>query len=138
MSIYYFGYSSWLYTAIFLLLTALGGFLLWKSNSNKPKLYASFAMFALAAIALFVSVDLRTSISDRDASQLQAALDDSLTYPLSGAKLQDAVSALAREKGVLVDSNTSYIGKDIYLTYISLDDFNKLAKIYKEIQNEGL
>lgn len=138
MSIYYFGYSSWLYGAIFLLLVSLAAVLLWKSNSNKTKLYTSFVMFALAAVAFFIAVDLRTSINDRNATQLQAALDDSLNYPLNGRKFRTAMTDLAKEKGVLVDSNTSYIGKDIYLTYITIDDFNKLAKIYNEMKNEGL
>lgn len=134
MGTYYFGIDIF-YVAVlailFLVLSIIAAYkYLMKKNNSWKKI--SIAAPVLTLALGFVFLDLQSSIGNGKAVELQNALNES--YKLqNGIKFRKAMGDLAKENGVLVDANTSYLGKDIYLTYIKKSDWNKLSKIYSNM-----
>lgn len=134
MGSYYFGIDI-SYVAVlailFLILSIIAVYKYLMKNNNSWKKITIAAPVLTLALA-FVFLDLQSSIGNGKAVELQNALNKS--YKLqNGVKFRKAMGDLAKQNGVLVDANTSYLGKDIYLTYIKKSDWNKLSKIYSSM-----
>ncbi len=132
MSHYYFGLNLYIWIALAFVFLNAGVYIFWRYTSNKTKLKRNSVLISLGlSFMIFVlSFDLSNSYIDESKSiELERALTASKIYP-EGEKFRKAMGDLAKEKGILVDSDTSYLGKDIYLTYITKSDWNKIAKVY--------
>lgn len=132
MSHYYFGLNIYIWIALAFVFLSVGVYLFWRYTSDKTKLKRNSFLISLGlSFMIFVlSFDLSNSYIDESKSiELERALTASKIYP-EGEKFRKAMGDLAKEKGILVDSDTSYLGKDIYLTYITKADWNNIAKVY--------
>lgn len=134
MSHYYFGYGYGVFLSSFIIFALLGGwaFYSYSKTKMKAKFKIAMALFGLSLLSVFVVSDLNSYIDKSKNAELDDAMKASHYY-LKGEQFRKYMGDLAKERGVLVDSNTSYIGKDIYLTYITKADWNKLANEYNQL-----
>lgn len=135
MSLYYYGldikYLA-LLTVIFAVLSGIAIYNFFIQN-KKPWNFPAFIFPIITLVMVFTFFDLKSPIDNDKATELQTALETSRQIPNGGMEFNKAVGDLAKENGVLVDGNTSYIGKDIYVTYIKKSDWNRLAKMYNDL-----
>ena len=135
MSHYYFGLnlSVWILFSVFSFI--LGAFFLYAYSKKKTKLNRNMFLIYFGSCFMFsmLCFDLNNSYIDESKSiELERALTASYIYP-EGEKFRKAMGDLAKDKGVLVDSDASYLGKDIYLTYITKSDWNNISKVYNDL-----
>lgn len=132
MSHYYFGLNlyAWIVLALSFLGTGIYFVYLYSKNKTKLKRNCFLISFGFTFMFAVLAFDLNSSyIEESKSIELERALTASKIYP-EGEKFRKAMGDLAKEKGILVDSDTSYLGKDIYLTYITKSDWNNIAKVY--------
>lgn len=132
MSHYYFGLNLYVWILLALVFLGAGIYFVYLYSKNKTKLKRNCFLISFGISFMFsvLAFDLNNSYIDEGKSiELERALTASNVYP-EGEKFRKAMGDLAKEKGVLVNSDTSYLGKDIYLTYITKSDWNNIAKVY--------
>ncbi len=135
MSNYYFGASLSFIVLLIIIFLIIGGISFYCRSIQKKSFWTfpAFLSSALVLALIFVFFDLKSPIDKGKSKELQNALESSYQMRDNGMEFRKAMGDLAKENGVLVDSNTSYLGKDIYVTYIKKSDWNKLAKIYNNL-----
>lgn len=135
MSHYYFGLNLyvWVLLALCFLCTGIYFVYLYLNNKTKLKRNCFLISFGFTFMFAVLAFDLNSSyIEESKSLELERALTASRIYP-EGEEFRKAMGGLAKEKGILVDSDTSYLGKDIYLTYITKSDWNNIAKVYNSL-----
>ncbi|MEO4091955.1 hypothetical protein ABH307_00660 [Acinetobacter pittii] len=134
MSHYYFGMGYWFWALCLISLFALGSYFVYSYTNTKAKIErtAFIILFGAALMSGAIMIDLTKSIDESRSTELERALTASYNNP-QGEPFRKAMGDLAKERGVLVNSQSSYLGKDIYLTYITKADWNKLAKVYQNL-----
>lgn len=135
MSHYYFGLNLYVWIALAVAFIGASVYFVYLYSKNKTKLKRNCFLVSFGITFMFsvLAFDLNNSYIDESKSiELDRALTASKIYP-EGEKFRKVMGDLAKDKGILVDSDTSYLGKDIYLTYITKSDWNKIAKVYNSL-----
>lgn len=135
MSHYYFGLDLYVWFVVLIVFFNIGIYFVYSYLKDKTKLKRNCFLisFGCSFMVAVLAFDLSNSYIEEDKSiELERAITASKIYP-EGHKFRKLMGDVAKEKGILVDGDSSYLGKDIYLTYITKSDWNNLARTYNEL-----
>lgn len=99
-------------------------------RATKNHAYALLSSVMVVSLLLYIADDLREPISQTQAIQLDKHLKTSIEYGSLGYEFREAMDDLAEANGIVTTSDLSHVGNRIYMTYITKQDWNNLAKVY--------
>lgn len=140
MELLYFGVNPLVWLVLSVVLFVFSIFVVWKkviNNKEKPKFWVIFSavVFGASLFCQYARSDLGKNITERQAAKLHGSYKESFSSA-SGYEFRKALDDLLSEKGVLVYGDLSYIGSDIYAEHITKSEWNRLAKIQSENEEQ--
>lgn len=134
MPIFYYGIHPTIAFLVALVWAILSIYLFFRAinsqRATKNHGYALLGSVMVVSILLYIADDLREPISQTQAIQLDKHLKTSIEYGSLGYEFRKAMGDLAEANGIVTTSDLSHVGNRIYMTYITKQDWNNLAKVY--------
>lgn len=129
MSFFYFGISIWFWLSISVLAVGVSG-LMYYRNKKFNNDFAILPVILIAVLSSFICIDLTRPINTQHSRILSYFVDKNSNKD-SHDNFVKAVNEISIEKGILVNNQNSSMGKDVYSTFITKSDWNKITRAYR-------